>query len=245
MKIFLSYRRADSQVTAGRMAQFLDGLPAVEAVFLDVDDIGIGENYEDRIRRTLAQASHVFLLIGPQWAGPTEGAPGRARIFDADDVVRQETRIALRSEARLVPVLIDEARMPRASELPDDLKKLPAVQAFVLRTPYFDEDMDDLLDGLLGKTGRGSRWRLPSLTPAGIALRALAGLATGAALLLGLGMANRYLGTDCYDLACRVERTFGLAGDADAMGLLSVLAIGVLVVAALAPFLIRRLRRRR
>ena len=226
------------------MAQFLDGIPAIEEVFLDVDDIGVGENFEQKIQDTLAKASHVFVLIGPQWQGPA-GASGRARIFDADDMVRQETSIALRSKVKLVPILIDEARMPRASELPDELKELPKINAFVLRTAHFDEDMDNLLDVLLGqRKGRGSRWRLAPLTPTGIALRALAGLVLGGAVLLSLGLANRYLGHDCYDLTCTLKKSFGIVSDADALGLLWVIMIGVLAMGALAPFLPRLLRRR-
>ena len=245
MKVFISYRRADSQSTAGRMAQFLDGIGAVDEVFLDVDDIGIGENFETEIERTLGRASHVFLLIGPGWAG-LPANPGRPRLFDADDVVRRETALALRGKARLVPILVDEARMPSAIELPDDLKGLPKINAFSLRTSHFDEDMDDLLDVLLGKhAGRGSRWRLAPLRLSGIALRALAGLAAGAVLLVGLGVANRSLDHGCYDLTCTIRQGLGLASDDDALGLLWLIALGVLALAALVPFVWRWLRQRR
>jgi hypothetical protein len=245
MKVFISYRRADSQVTAGRMAQFLDGIPAVEQVFLDVDDIGVGENFEQKIQDTLSKVSHVFVLIGPQWQGPA-GASGRARIHEADDMVRQETRMALRSQSKLVPILVDEARMPRAGDLPDDVQGLPKINAFSLRTAHFEEDMDDLLDVLLGqREGRGSRWRKAPLTPIGIALRVLAGVLLGGAVLLGLALANRYLGEDCYDLTCRLKKSFGIVSDADARGLLSVIVVAVLAMGALAPFVPRLARRRR
>jgi hypothetical protein len=46
MKIFLSYRRADSQATAGRIAQFLESISIIDSVFLDVDGIEICENFE-------------------------------------------------------------------------------------------------------------------------------------------------------------------------------------------------------
>ena len=87
MNVFLSYRRADGQVSAGRMAQFLDAIPAVNAVFLDVDGIAPGENFETKIQDTLKQVSHVFLLVGTQWAGPV-GTSGSTRIFD-DEAVRR------------------------------------------------------------------------------------------------------------------------------------------------------------
>jgi hypothetical protein len=41
MKVFLSYRRADSRATAMSVAQFLGRVPAVDYVFLDVDDIEV------------------------------------------------------------------------------------------------------------------------------------------------------------------------------------------------------------
>lgn len=245
MRIFLSYRRADAQVTAGRMAQFLDSVSAVDEVFLDVDAIGIGEHVEDRIEATLAKSTHVFVLIGPQWKGPP-GDSGCPRIFDTDDIVRREVGIALRSGLRVVPILLDEARMPRASELPDDLNELSKINAFSLRTAQFDEDMDNLLDVLIGnRQGRGSRWRLAPLTAAGIALRAFAGLAAGAVLLLALAVANRYVADECYDLTCTIRKTFGIAAEADALGLLLLLVAGVLVLSALVPFVPRLLRRRR
>lgn len=245
MKIFLSYRRADSQATAGRMAQFLDGIPAIDEVFLDVDGIEVGENFEQKIEITLAKATHVFLLIGPQWQGPAV-AQGRSRIFEPDDMVRQETRMALQSKLRVVPILLDAATMPRASELPDDLKSLSKINAFSLRTSHFDEDMDDLLDNLIGnKKGRGSRWRQAPLTWAGAALRVLAGLALGGALLIALGIANRYASSGCEDVICTLQKAFGIVEVSDALGLMWVIIIAVLGLGAFAPFVPRVLQRKR
>ncbi|MBS0447167.1 MAG: toll/interleukin-1 receptor domain-containing protein [Proteobacteria bacterium] len=243
MKVFLSYRRADSQVSAGRMAQFLDAVSAVDAVFLDVDGIAPGENFETKIQDTLTQVDHVFLIIGAQWAGPA-GNGGRARIFDDDDMVRRETRLALASRAKVVPILLDEASMPRPGDLPADLKALPSINAFSLRTAHFDEDMDDLLDALLGnKQGRSSRWRDAPLTLAGAAWRTAAGLLGAAALMIGLGLANRWADDGCYDLVCRLHVMFGL-DDQDALGLLWLIGLLVLGLGALAPFAPRWLRRK-
>jgi hypothetical protein len=245
MKVFLSYRRADSQATAGRMAQFLDAIPAVDEVFLDVDGISPGENFESRIAQTLAQVSHAFVLIGPQWAGPA-GAGGKTRLFDADDMVRREVQLALASRVRLVPLLLDDTRMPRAADLPPDLKALASINAFSLRTAHFDADMDDLLDALLGnKRGRGSRWSQAPLTPAGAAWRAAAGLAGGAAVMLGAGLANRWADNGCYDLACTLQASLGIADPADALGLLWVIGITLLAAGAAAPFVLRWWRGRR
>lgn len=237
MKVFLSYRRADSQATAGRMAQFLDGVPAVDKVFLDVDDIALGEDFEQRIARTLAEATHVFVLIGGQWRGAA--ADGQPRLLQADDPVRYELRQALASPARVVPLLIDGTPMPQPAELPPDLQPLHKLNAFALRSARFDEDMDDLLDVLAGgRPGRGSRWQQAPLTPVGIAWRALAGAAAGGVLLLVAAVANRLQG-DCYDLTCRVQRSFGVGSDNDALGLLWLIVLAVLALGAALPFVPR------
>ncbi len=249
MKVFISYRRADSQATAGRMAQFLDGIPAVDEVFLDVDGIAPGENFERKIQDTLAEVSHAFVLIGPQWAGPV-GASGKTRLFDDEDMVRREVRLTLASKALLVPILLDDTRMPRPAELPPELKSLSSINAFSLRTAHFDEDMDDLLDALLGtkpggRQGRGSRWRQAPLTWAGAAWRLAAGLAAGVALMVGAGLANRWADNGCYDLVCTLQASFGIGDAADALGLLWTIGIAVLALGAAAPFAWRRWRGRR
>jgi len=242
VKIFLSCRRDDSRLTAGRLAQFLDGIPAVESVFLDVNDIEIAENFKQKIDKTLTRSSHVFLLIGTGWMGHDQ-ATGRNRISDPHDPVRQETSIALCSNIKIVPILIDEARMPIADELPEDLKPLSNINAFSLRTSHFDVDIDNLLDALHGKRkGRGSRWRQAPLTPTGVGLRAAAGLASSGTVVLAIAMANRFMSGDCYDLTCRIRTSFGITREEDAIGLLPVMVIGILVFGALAPFLFRSLR---
>ena len=227
------------------MAQFLDAIPAVDAVFLDVDGIAPGENFETKIQDMLAEVSHVFLPIGTELAGPM-GASGRARIFDDDDMVRRETRLAMASKAKVVPILLDVTRMPHTAEVPPDLKVLPTLNGFSLRTAHFDEDMDDLFDGLLGdKEGRGSRWRDAPLTAVGVAWRAGAVLLGGAALMVALAQANHSADNGCADLVCALQNVFGIAHTADALGLLRLAGLAVLDVGALAPFVLRWLRRRR
>jgi hypothetical protein len=251
MKVFLSYRRADSQATAGRLAQFLDGIHVVDKVFLDVDGIAPGEQFEQKIQSTLAEATHVFVLIGPQWAGPArsadaQGAPGATRIFDADDMVRRETQLALAGGVKLIPVLLDETRMPRPDELPDDLKPLAKINAYSLRTAHFNEDMDALLDTLLGnKPGRGSRWRQAPLTLAGVAWRVLGGAVGGALLLLALAMINYFADGGNGSFTRRLQDSFGIDDYEDAAYLVIVGCSVVLGLGALAPFVPQLLKRRR
>ncbi|MEO8279812.1 MAG: toll/interleukin-1 receptor domain-containing protein [Ideonella sp.] len=245
MKIFLSYRRADSQTTAGRMAQFLDAVSVVDKVFLDVDGIEVGENFERKIETSLAQSTHVFILIGGQWTGPSNGT-ATARIFADDDVVRRETRLALASGRKVVPILLDGTRMPTRNELPSDLAELPKINGFALRSAQFDEDMDDLLDDLVtGKRGRGSRWRQAPLTAAGVLLRAIGGAVCGLLLLLLVALLNRVFNDACPALDCALGTMLGSTDGADALGLLWTIAILMAAIGAIAPFIPRLLRQSR
>ena len=154
--------------------------------------------------------------------------------------------MALQSKLRVVPILLDAASMPRASELPNELKGLSKINAFSLRTSHFDEDIDDLLDNLLGnKKGRGSRWRQAPLTWAGITLRILSGLALGAALLIVLALVNHYASTGCEDVVCTLQKAFGIEDVEDALGLMWMIVIAVLGLGAAAPFVARMLSGKR
>lgn len=240
-RIFISYRRADSHLVAGRMAQFLDGVHGIDEVFLDVDGIAPGDDFADKIRDTLEKTTCCFVLIGPRWSGRSEEG-GEPRLFSPDDFVRLECQLALASGKRVVPVLLDGTSPPKASELPRALKRLQRLNAFELRTSRFDEDMDDLLDVLFGrKRVRGSRWRHRGLTPLGIVARMAAGLAAAATLVFVVAVANGLI-SSC-NLACRMQHVFGL-DDTRAYGsMLSVIAL-VLLAGALLPFLSKLTSRR-
>ncbi|MDB4264754.1 toll/interleukin-1 receptor domain-containing protein [bacterium] len=244
MKIFLSYRRADSQATAGQIAQFLESISLIDSVFLDVDGIEIGENFEQKIQPTLAKSTHAFLLIGPQWKGAV-GTQDRPRIFDPDDVVRQETHMALNSNVKVIPILLDAATMPQPSELPDDLMNLSKINAFSLRNTHFNQDMDEMFDNLVGgKKKRGSRWRQTPLTLAGVTLPAITGFAFGAAILIGLGLVDKFADNGCEDLVCTLRKAFDIV-ESDALALMWGIIIIVLGLGTFAPFVPRVFNRKR
>jgi hypothetical protein len=247
MKLFISYRRADTQTLARSMKTFLDQIPKIDEVFLDFDEIAVGEDFERAIQSSLARSSHCLVLIGPDYLGAATGPEGHARIFDPQDFVRREAALALDSEAGLIPVLVDGAPMPGADDLPDELKRLPRINAFQLRTSHFNEDMDDLLDVVFGKKkGRGSRWKRPKLTPAGVLARAGLGLVAGAGSLIAAGVVSDVMaqsGGGCGSLACRMQQVFGFARQEDALGAVMLFAAVILALGAFLPFLPRILRK--
>lgn len=242
-RIFISYRRNDSAATAGHMAEFLANIPDIKGVFLDVEDIATGEDFQQKIQSTLDKSSHVFLLIGAEWAGPA-GADGQRRIFEPNDFVRWEARLSLQSRLKVIPILLDGAPMPRATDLPEDLQTLPRINAFSLRTPHFTQDMDDLLDVVLGKKKeRGSRWAKPRLTGMGITARLAGGVVSAGALVLGVAVVSDLMTQR--SIFFHVRNAFGLETTLDAQGPVMMMIFAILAAGAIAPFLPRLLSKKR
>jgi hypothetical protein len=74
----------------------------------------------------------VFLaLIGPRWL-TIEDRRGKRRLQDPADLVRREIELALTLEVPVIPVLVDEASMPRRGQLPRSIAALATRQGYPL-----------------------------------------------------------------------------------------------------------------
>jgi hypothetical protein len=198
--IFLNYRREDSSGYAGRLADDLsEQFPGVR-IFRDVESIQPGVEFTHAIQHALGSCAVCLVLIGPRWLTAVN-ASGRSRLYDADDFVRLEIASALARGIVVIPILVG-ATMPRADQLPDDLKALTRRQAYDLSERRWDYDLRLLAETLARPLGipRGVAWLPPQqqLRPktqsgswllwmlmgfAGLALIASLTLLFGAALL--------------------------------------------------------------
>ena len=141
-RIFISYRREETAYPAGwlfdRLVHHFDG-----QVFKDVDSIQPGDDFVDVITTAVASCDVLLALIGVEWLTITD-AHGRRRLDNPDDFVRLEIEAALTRGVRVIPILINGARMPHADELPDSLAKLVRRQALELSPARFDFDISRL-----------------------------------------------------------------------------------------------------
>lgn len=129
--IFISYRQADAKAWAIGLRDDLAKAFGDEQVFLDKDALGPG-NWRDQLQRALAQCSVVLVVIGPQWLTITDEAQ-RPRISLPDDVHRQEIALALTHQGvTVIPVLVDDAAMPNAAQIQEDIRGLTNQQAYKL-----------------------------------------------------------------------------------------------------------------
>jgi formylglycine-generating enzyme required for sulfatase activity len=147
-RIFVSYRREDSEQAAGRLADDLRRHFPADQVFQDIASIDPGADFVDALQSGLATCAAVLVVIGPRWATVTD-ARGRLRLHVEEDWVRHEVAESLRDKSvRVFPVLVDNAAMPAMDGLPESLAALTRRQAFPLTTRHWPKDIDELVQHL-------------------------------------------------------------------------------------------------
>jgi YVTN family beta-propeller protein len=145
--VFVSYRRDDAPGHAGRLYDRLAGRFGADRVFMDVDSIDPGEDFVNVIESTLASASVVVVVIGPTWVTARD-EQGVVRLTKPDDFVHLEVSRALQLQKLVIPVLVDDATVPDAEELPEDLRPLARRNAFEISDGRFHSDADRLADAI-------------------------------------------------------------------------------------------------
>lgn len=142
--VYISYRRADTAAFAGRLYDALAGALGPERVVIDIEVLGVGTDWADRIETAIRSAAVVLALVGRDWLGVE--SDGERRIDNPDDFVRRELATALAAPAtRVIPVLTDGTRLPHAEELPVDLQPLVRRQAIVLSSARWSYDVSRLV----------------------------------------------------------------------------------------------------
>jgi hypothetical protein len=127
--IFISYRQADATAWAIALRDDLAKVLGEDQVFLDKDTLHAG-NWRDQIHLALERCTVVLIVMGPRWLTIVD-EQNRPRIGLAEDVHHQEIALALdRSGVTVIPVLVEDAPMPRAEQLPKDLQSLCDQQAY-------------------------------------------------------------------------------------------------------------------
>jgi hypothetical protein len=127
--IFISYRQADAKAWAIGLRDDLVHTFGDDQVFLDKDTLHAG-NWRTQIERALDRCNVVLIVIGLRWLTIVD-EQNRPRLSLPDDVHRQEVALALRHHgATVIPVLVDDAVMPRVEQLPEDLRDLCDQQAY-------------------------------------------------------------------------------------------------------------------
>jgi hypothetical protein len=165
--VFVSYRRQESSAVAGRLAERLAERFGANRVFIDVHTIEPGVDFTEAIAHAVETCEVLLTVIGPSWLTATD-EQGRRRLDDPDDVVRLEIEAALTRNVRVIPILVENAEMPKAQDLPKSLAGLARRNAFTVRHESFSSDAERLITSIedgIRDGGRGQAENAVQLRP--------------------------------------------------------------------------------
>ena len=109
-RVFISYRRHDTQAVAAHLHRLLtDHLPEA-TIFLDVASLAPADDYPRQLDEAVRSADWCLVLIGHNWLERT--ATGALRLDDRADVVRREVSAAITAGVATLPITVDGAPMP-------------------------------------------------------------------------------------------------------------------------------------
>jgi hypothetical protein len=149
-KVFLCYRRDDSAGYAGRVQDRLEREFGRDLLFMDVDAIPLGVDFSKVLREEVGKCGVLLAVIGPNWLDARD-KDGNRRLDDPHDFVRIEIGAALQRNIRVIPILLDGAKVPKANQLPTDLEGLSLRNGLDVRHASFHNDIDRLVRGLKGQ----------------------------------------------------------------------------------------------
>lgn len=144
-KIFISYRRDDSEFAVDPIYKRLSSHFGSESVFMDVDTIPKGVDFRTQLNDAVRQCDVLLAVIGKHWLDSRKN-DGTRRLDDPADFVRIEIQAALERNIPVIPVLLGGVSMPRNEELPAELGDLVYRNAAELRR---GSDFERHLDGLV------------------------------------------------------------------------------------------------
>jgi hypothetical protein len=146
-KIFINYRRGDDPGHTGRLFDRLQDVFEPQQLFLDVDNIAPGLDFIRVLNEHVAECDVVLAVIGKGWIDARDET-GRRRLDDPADFVRIEIISALDQGKRVIPVLVNDAPMPRPEDLPEALRPLLRRNAVRLTHERFRADTQGLIKAL-------------------------------------------------------------------------------------------------
>lgn len=142
-KVFISYRREDSEHQTGRLFDRLSAHFSSKNIFYDVESIDVGVDWRENIEIRLSDTDVLVAPIGDRWL---------AELADRDesnDVLIFELGKAFSLGVPIIPVLVGKAPMPGEDELPKAIAPLHRINALLIRPGRdFHPDTDRLIGAI-------------------------------------------------------------------------------------------------
>jgi hypothetical protein len=145
-RVFLNYRRKDSEIYAGRLHESLVREFGEADVFMDQFSIEPGADFSWAIQQAAANCSVMVALMGPNWLTMKEDPPYEQRKLDSEhDYVRREITAALDRRILVVPLLLPGASVPSTPSLPYEMHGLELFQAAEVSARHWVADVSRVI----------------------------------------------------------------------------------------------------
>jgi TIR domain len=146
-RVFICYRREETAYPAGLLFDRLTERFGSDRVFKDTEAIKGGDNWVVRINQAVGSCDVLLAVIGKEWL-TIRGENRKRRLNNPMDPVRVEIEAALTRNIRVIPILVDNATMPHARNLPDSMADFAQHQAIELSAHRLDHGFDQLIEAL-------------------------------------------------------------------------------------------------
>ncbi|MGB7340152.1 MAG: uracil-DNA glycosylase family protein [Phototrophicaceae bacterium] len=148
-RIFINYRRLDSEGYVGRLYDHLLKQFKPDDIFMDVQNIEPGADFVTVLDEAVSACDIFLAMIGPHW-GKLKNEEGERRLEEWNDFVRIELETALKHGKIVIPILVGGAGMPNPNTLPESILPLSRRNAFKLTHNRFTEDVEALVEFMRG-----------------------------------------------------------------------------------------------
>lgn len=138
--VFVNYRVREQPGYATLLHHAIAAEFGGEQVFIASRSIAPGEDFVREVFATLRRCEVLLALVGPNWLDHLGESD--------DDWVQRELREAFASGVRVIPVLLEDAKLPAENQLPAGIEALARCQCLRLRHYSVENDLARLLDGL-------------------------------------------------------------------------------------------------
>ena len=192
-KIFINYRLDDTASYARGIGEGLSRVFGADQVFMDIKSLPAGRRFEQELDKALRECAVFIVVVGPGWL---EYIKTRSR--NERDYVSAEIAAALKRDIPIIPVCVGRRNsmppLPKASDLPEDIRDLVSFQKVDVSHESYDRDMENLasairsLDVIVPSSTRRFHWQV-GMAAAG-AVVAAGVVVSAMPVLFGLGTCN-------------------------------------------------------
>lgn len=146
-RIFINYRRQDSEGHVGRLYDQLANYFSRDDIFMDIEAISPGVDFVEALETAVASCEVFLAVIGPAWLDLVDET-GTRRLDQWNDYVRIEIELALKHNKLVIPILIGGSKMPSPDRLPPSISALSRRNSFEISHRRFAYDVEQLVTAL-------------------------------------------------------------------------------------------------